>query len=1106
MGNKTDKALAAGFDKSILPSIAGPDWVNHAWMGLGDISKIKREHKFNPPTIDVLDRHIGAIMRDPHYLAYAAKLLLDIQLLPEQAAILYELWVRPFPMYIGCRGFGKSFMLGVYATLRCILCPKTKIVIVGAGFRQAKIIFEYMENLWRNAPILRDICDNDSGPRRDVDRCTMRINDSWACAIPLGDGCLSQSTLITSNCDFRYIINNPKEVWSLDKFRKVSAFNDNGIKPTKIITTKKGFSFEGTYNHRMKICRDREIIFVRADEMNIGDRILIDRTERWHSGSYSLSNDEAYYLGIMIGDGTWRSKYKLGFATHDHEGFYPILQKMNPRWYLTGDGEHYNLDGIKFVNNFLNTYLLKPFCLTKNKVLPSSILAAKREQMTACLQGLFDTDGTLQVSIKRGGTSICVSFCNTSEKLVKQIQYILLHYGIVSCLSSRERNENWNTIYELLITGQNAVLFGQKIGFRLARKNNILQQAIKDKIRTTEVDNTIPDIKDEMIRITKQFKKGGPSNLVLSKIKSRKEITFEYASQFFNKYKDIEDSFIDKLSELLNPDIYYDTITSIEDGQCNTYDIEVPDTHEYCANGFCSHNSKIRGLRANIIIADEFASISPDIYEIVVSGFTAVSSSPVTNVMEAARRKELAKLGIWTADAELKYSNKQKNQSIISGTADFAFKPFAKYWKRYCEIINSRGDPDRLRQILGIDTTPDNFNWKDYSVIRIPYELIPEGFMDDKNVIRAKATVHSGIFSMEYGAVFPEDSEGFFKRSLIESCVGTSNCPIQLPSGSIWFDTMLHGSKTREYVIAVDPASEQDNFSIVVLEMWSDHRRIVYAWSTNRTDFKRRLQAGLAETQDFYGFCARKIRELMIAFPTIAIAMDGQGGGVAIEEALHDPDKMKEGELPIWPIIDPDKEKDTDVKPGLHILHICQFASADWTREANHGLRKDFEDKVTLFPRFDPITIGLSIEEDGIRKKLFEKSHPDKVYNIYDTLEDCIMEIEELKNELVTIIMTQTGTGVGARDRWDTPEIKLANGKKGKLRKDRYSALVMGNMVARQIVRKDPPIQYAMIGDFAHNWIGSDKKIDSSPPYMGPEWFTKGMGELLNVVQPNQRR
>ena len=37
------------------------------------------------------------------------------------------------------------------------LYPNTKIVIVGAGFRQAKVVFEYMETIWRNAPILRDL-------------------------------------------------------------------------------------------------------------------------------------------------------------------------------------------------------------------------------------------------------------------------------------------------------------------------------------------------------------------------------------------------------------------------------------------------------------------------------------------------------------------------------------------------------------------------------------------------------------------------------------------------------------------------------------------------------------------------------------------------------------------------------------------------------------------------------------------------------------------------------------------------------------------------------------------------------------------------------------
>ena len=48
------------------------------------------------------------------------------------------------------------------------------------------------------------------------------------------------------------------------------------------------------------------------------------------------------------------------------------------------------------------------------------------------------------------------------------------------------------------------------------------------------------------------------------------------------------------------------------------------------------------------------------------------------------------------------------------------------------------------------------------------------------------------------------------------------------------------------------------------------------------------------------------------------------------------------------------------------------------------------------------------------------------------------IRIEELKNELSIIMITQTTAG---RDRWDTPEVKLAAGRKDRLRKDRYSAL-----------------------------------------------------------------
>ena len=75
-----------------------------------------------------------------------------------------------------------------------------------------------------------------------------------------------------------------------------------------------------------------------------------------------------------------------------------------------------------------------------------------------------------------------------------------------------------------------------------------------------------------------------------------------------------------------------------------------------------------------------------------------------------------------------------------------------------------------------------------------------------------------------------------------------------------------------------------------------------------------------------------------------------------------------------------------------------------------------------------------------------EKVGNSEALKLYDTLEDAAMEVEELKDELSTIVMSVTTAG---RERWNTPEVKLGSGKKGRMRKDRYSALVIANMIAR---------------------------------------------------------
>jgi hypothetical protein len=652
--------------------------IDEAWLGLDHIDT----DIFNPTSIlrssdDDFHLRLTWLMSKPEYFCFLCEHILNIHLLPSQALFLNELWSRKFPMLIASRGFGKSFMLSLYAILRALLLPNRKVVIVGAAFRQSKVLFEYMETIWRSSPLLRDICDSDSGPRRDTDRCVLKINNSTITCLPLGDG------------------------------------------------------------------------------------------------------------------------------------------------------------------------------------------------------------------------------------------------------------------------------------------------------------------------------------------------------------------------------------------------------------------QKIRGQRANDIIADEFASIPREIFENVVAGFAAVSSNPIDNVKKLAAKKKAKELGVKLKEEDIT-QKKKDNQIVLSGTAYYDFNHFADYWKKWKSIITSRGDHQKLKEIFNGDV-PEDFDWTQYSIIRMPYELLPKGFMDADQVARSKATVHTGIYQMEYGACFTRDSQGFFKRSLIESCVLTNQNTIKDSDGKpIHFEAMVRGEQDKKYVFGVDPASEVDNFSIVILELNPSYRKIVHCWTTNRSEHKNKIRAGQVSETDFYAYCARKIRDLMILFPCIHIALDAQGGGIAVMESLHDQDKIRSGEFAIWPTIDEDKQKDTDDEQGLHILEMCQFARHDWLSEANHGLRKDFEDKALIFPFFDPLSLSLSEYDDQSSNRL------------YDTLEQCVSEIEDLKDELSMIQMTQTSAG---RDRWDTPEVVVGTGRKKKMRKDRYSALLMANMAARSINKLPVPLEYKFYGGFATGEFSPQDKKDEKM-FHAPNWFNDAMKDV----------
>jgi|ETNmetMinimDraft_2_1059921.scaffolds.fasta_scaffold01611_3 helicase len=112
----------------------------------------------------------------------------------------------------------------------------------------------------------------------------------------------------------------------------------------------------------------------------------------------------------------------------------------------------------------------------KEKHINNKLLNLNRANTIGLLQGLFDTDGFVDRGMGPG-------FCNTSEKLIRQTQKLLLRFGIVSRIRTKKAGsmkidrKEYKTLpcFQLEIHQKICILdFYKHIGFRVKRKQDVL--------------------------------------------------------------------------------------------------------------------------------------------------------------------------------------------------------------------------------------------------------------------------------------------------------------------------------------------------------------------------------------------------------------------------------------------------------------------------------------------------------------------------------------------------------------------------------------------------------------------------------------------------------
>lgn len=202
----------------------------------------------------------------------------------------------------------------------------------------------------------------------------------------------------------------------------------------------------------------------------------IARTKDENLPRVTVTEDWGRFIGYMLGDGNYGKTTVRVTCDKRHEktvedverlmrsmGLNPSRyeKKIDKRCETSKAKEGFGVDVTCTCVTFLKMARKYGLCGDTGKAfnIPSIILRSPKSVIKEFLIGLFESDGT----VCDGSSG--VSLCSKSLKLIQDVQYILLGFGIIGTIA-HSYNKHYNRYYYKLNLGRNASdVFNREIGF-----------------------------------------------------------------------------------------------------------------------------------------------------------------------------------------------------------------------------------------------------------------------------------------------------------------------------------------------------------------------------------------------------------------------------------------------------------------------------------------------------------------------------------------------------------------------------------------------------------------------------------------------------------------
>jgi len=404
---------------------------------------------------------------------------------------------------------------------------------------------------------------------------------------------------------------------SLDGTRNTNAFYYGGTRQVREVRLRSGHRVTGTHNHRLLTCGPDGLAWRRLDELQAGEYVATQYgDDLWAaapasfdefapSASYGsqktvtipkeMDSRLAFFLGAFAAEGhISRSTWTVKISNAD-EAVIPLIVDaaqaafgFRPKVVRHAD----KCPSIELSSKRVVEFLDYLGCgdRASNKRIPDAILQSPRAMVLRFLDGLC-----LDAYVTIGETAKW-AICLDSEGLLDDLQAILTNLGIVHSRITKQAPLYEKTFDEVYTAGREAQRLVAMLDFvephKALRASELRAREYSQSPWDVVPGISGPDLYGLLPRgQSGRAGKGSGSSRTFSYLKD--ERTQNVSRTSLERVATVEGVDLpDWLDVVLERNLHFSPVVSVQDaGEREVYDVSVPVTHAFVANGIVNHNT-----------------------------------------------------------------------------------------------------------------------------------------------------------------------------------------------------------------------------------------------------------------------------------------------------------------------------------------------------------------------------------------------------------------------------------------------------------------------------------------------------------------------------------